>query len=555
MKNIKKYLVAGLALVSLASCNDFLETAPKDSLPENSTWKTESDVSKFLTGCYDFYQPAITMFYWDAASDFGYNNFPWEGFTALGNGTMSPSNPGARPDPAWRSGYMDLYDLKTIRRCNTLLANADKATYTSEASKKDILAQCRFIRAYRYFVLSNRYGGMPIIDIYTSAQEAQVPRSTQAEVRKYIMDEINAIIPDLNDKPSQRGRVAKGAAYALKMRLALYEGDWNTAKDAAQSIINLGQYTLEANYATLFQVKGQDSKEIILASQQDPDNYCYDMSYYFPNGDGGWSSVVPTQQCVDNYEMANGKTIDEEGSGYDPTHPYHGRDPRMGMTIIYPGCDWNGRVFNSLDKTLADGSKNPDYSTNADNATKTTYNWRKYADPISQYSSLTKANACPVIFRYAEVLLTWAECENELNGPSAQVYDMIDKVRERVGMPKVDRTKYSTKDTLRELIHRERGSEFAGEGIRRWDILRWTTSDGKMLANKVLNTTLTRVTGTLLNSATKDSEDPTLRATINVGQTEKIEDRTFSDYNKLFPIPQSAIDNNPKLEQNPGYNN
>ena len=74
-----------------------------------------------------------------------------------------------------------------------------------------------------------------------------------------------------------------------------------------------------------------------------------------------------------------------------------------------------------------------------------------------------------------------------------------------------------------------------------------------MLANKVLNTTLTRITGTLLNSATKDSSDPTMRATITVGKTEKIEDRVFHDYNKLFPIPQSNIDNNPKLTQNDGY--
>lgn len=543
MKNIKYYILAGTAALALSSCNDFLSTSPKDAMTPNSTWKTGDDVSKFLTGCYDGFVSSYEATYFDVTSDFGYGNFPWEGFRNIGNGTFTASNPGY----SW-------YDFTIIRRCNTLLENAEKATFSSEAVKKDMLAQCRFIRAYRYFVLTMCYGDVPIISNFETAQDAQVPRNSKDEVHKYIMDELNAIIPDLNDAPAERGRVAKGAAYALKMRLALYDGDYKTAKDAAQAIINLGQYSLDPDYSNLFTVSGQTSPEIILAAQGLTNTYSLDMSYYFPNSVGGWSSTVPTQQCVDNYEMANGKTIDEDGSGYDPTHPFHGRDPRFAMTVIYPGCDWNGKVFNSLDKTLTDGKKNPDYSTNADNATKTTYNWRKYAETTSMYSGgYTNANISAIIFRYAEVLLTWAECENELNGPSDQVYDMIDQVRQRVGMPKVDRTKYSTKETLRELIHRERGSEFAGEGIRRWDILRWTTSDGKMLANKVLNTTLTRITGTLLNSATKDSSDPTMRATITVGKTEKIEDRVFHDYNKLFPIPQSNIDNNPKLTQNDGY--
>ncbi len=542
MKNLKYYILAGTAAFSLTSCNDFLTTSPKDAMTPDMTWKTQDDVSKFLTGCYDGFVSSYEVTYWDATSDFAYGNFPWEGFRNIGNGTFTASDPG-----------YSMYDFTIIRRCNTLLENAEKASFSSDAAKKDLLAQCRFIRAYRYFILTECYGDVPIIDNFQTAQEAQVPRKAQAEVHKYIMDELNAIIPDLNAAPSQRGRVAKGAACALKMRLALYDGDFKTAKDAAQAIIDLGQYSLDTDYSNLFKVEGQTSPEIILAAQGLTNTYSLDMSYYFPNSVGGWSSVVPTQQCVDNYEMANGKAIDEAGSGYDPVHPFHGRDPRFAMSVIYPGCDWNGKVFNSLDKEI-EGKKNPDYSTNADNATKTCYNWRKYADGLGQYAGgYTNANIAAIIFRYAEVLLTWAECENELNGPSDEVYNKIDQVRARVGMPKVDRTKYSTKETLRELIHRERGSEFAGEGIRRYDILRWKTTDGKMLAEKVLNVKLNRITGTLINSATKSDADPTMRATVDPTKTDFIEDRGFKDFNKLFPIPQDNIDKNPKLKQNPGY--
>lgn len=542
MKNLKYYILAGTAAFSLTSCNDFLTTSPKDAMTPDMTWKTQDDVSKFLTGCYDGFVSSYEVTYWDATSDFAYGNFPWEGFRNIGNGTFTASDPG-----------YSMYDFTIIRRCNTLLENAEKASFSSDAAKKDLLAQCRFIRAYRYFILTECYGDVPIIDNFQTAQEAQVPRKAQAEVHKYIMDELNAIIPDLNAAPSQRGRVAKGAACALKMRLALYDGDFKTAKDAAQAIIDLGQYSLDTDYSNLFKVEGQTSPEIILAAQGLTNTYSLDMSYYFPNSVGGWSSVVPTQQCVDNYEMANGKTIDEAGSGYDPVHPFHGRDPRFAMSVIYPGCDWNGKVFNSLDKEI-EGKKNPDYSTNADNATKTCYNWRKYADGLGQYAGgYTNANIAAIIFRYAEVLLTWAECENELNGPSDEVYNKIDQVRARVGMPKVDRMKYSTKEMLRELIHRERGSEFAGEGIRRYDILRWKTTDGKMLAEKVLNVKLNRITGTLINSSTKSDADPTMRATVDPTKTDFIEDRGFKDFNKLFPIPQDNIDKNPKLKQNPGY--
>lgn len=531
-----------MTLLAFTSCNDFLTTEPKDALSPSTTWKTGDDVTKFLTGCYDGWEGGTAILYWDCTSDFGYNNFPWEGFRNIGNGSFTPG------DPGW-----SFYDFKMIRRCNTLIQNAGNVTFSSDAVKKDLIAQARVIRAYRYFVMNNVYGGVPLIGNYTTAQEAKVPRNTAEEVHKYVMDELNAAIPDLNEKPAARGRIAKGAALAIEMRAALYWGDWQTAKDAAQSIIDLGQYELEPNYANLFRVSGQNSKEIILAVQYISGTHSlYTTGQMYPNGDGGWSSIVPTQQCVDNYEMANGKTINEVGSGYDPTHPFYGRDPRLAMNIIYPGCDWNGRVFNSLDQEV-NGDKNSDYPANADNASKTSYSWRKYLDPESQYSDIWDTQTCPIVFRYADVLLTWAECENELNGPSAEVYNKINQVRERVGMPDVNQSEYNTKDNLRELIHRERSAEFAGEGQRRFDIIRWKTSDGKMLAEQVLNGNLTSIVGTLNDSPTKGSTDPTMRATIDPSKTEFIETRTFKDYNKYFPIPQSNIDENPKLEQNSGY--
>lgn len=554
MKLLKKYIFAGVALTLMASCSDFLDTLPSDALTPETTWKTEQDAQKFLIGCYDGWEKGEELLYMDCASDFGYNNFQWEGYKDFGNGTLSQANPGT-----------NFYDYTIIRRCNTLLENIDKIAFSDEKVKKDLIAQARVIRAYRYFKMNWLYGGVAQIGNYGSAQEAQVERATEAQIREFIHTELDECTSDLSEKPAARGRIAQGAALAIRMREALYYGDWQVAKDKAQAIIDLSKkngnlYELEKGadgYSRLFQVAGQDSKEIILAVQYiNSTKPLGVIGQMYNNGDGGWSSIVPTYQLIDTYEMKSGLTITESGSGYDPAHPFKNRDPRLALTVIYPGADYikadgTKAVFNTLDKTI-DGSANANFMTAADNASKTGLTWNKYLGPITQYADIWKSNACPIVFRYAEVLLTWAEAENELNGPSEDVYAKIDEVRTRVGMPKVDRNKYNSKETLRELIWRERGVEFAGEGIRRADILRWKTSDGKMLAEKVLNVTLERRVGTV----DMKGSDPESRATIKQDASaadKKIEDRKFEKKNRYFPFGQEVLDKNPKLTQNEGY--
>lgn len=542
---LKHYIILGAVTLLGVSCSDFLDTTPLDALSPNTTWKTEDDARKFAVGCYDGWEDGTRLLYMDCASDFAYNNFQWEGYKDFANGNMTQANSGA-----------NFYDYTTIRRCNTFLENIDAVEFSDEAVKNDLKAQVRVLRAYRYFLMNWLYGGVPIIDNYNSAEEAKVPRESEEKVREFIEQELDGCTADLNDAPSERGRIAKGAALALRMREALYYGDWQTAKDKAQSIIDLGLYDLEPDYSNLFKVSGQDSKEIILAVQYIPNTKTLGViGQMYNNGDGGWSSIVPTYNLVDEYEMKNGLTIDEAGSGYDPAHPFKDRDPRMAMSIIYPGADYvkfdgTAGIFNTLDQNI-DGAANANYMTAADNASKTGLTWSKYLSPITQYSDIWNTNACPIVFRYAEVLLTWAEAENELNGPSRDVYEKLNKVRNRVGMPDVDEQKYGTKDKLRELIWRERGVELAGEGIRRADILRWKTSDGRMLAETVLNGRLERRIGTVGNG-----DDPETRATITLNPSPEdvlIEERVFKPFHRYFPIGQSIIDNNPAIVQNEGY--
>ena len=540
MKRLSLYLSTGL-LALFTSCADFLDTNPYDALSPATTWKTEQDAEKFVIGVYNNWLDGGTILYQDCGSDFGYNNFPWEGWRNWGDGSLTASNAGA-----------SFYDFSNVQRCNIFLDNIDKITFADANKKKDLVAQVRAMRAYDYFVLNFWYGGVPIVDYYTSAEEAKVPRDTEEKVKQYVYDEIDAAIADIELTPSARGRVAKGAALAIKMRSALYWGDNQRAKDAAKAIMDLKQYDLDADFANLFNMAGQGSSEIILAVQYIPvTRGLGTIGQMYNNGDGGWSSITPTQNLIDTYEMKDGLTK-EESPLYDAAHPYMNRDPRMAMTILFPGQNFEGSVFNTLDKTLSDGSKNSNFPLVADNASKTALTWAKYLTPMGQYDDVWDTGACPIVFRFAEVLLSYAEATNELTGPSTEVYDALDDIRERVGMPAVDRTKYNTKESLRELIRRERGVEFAGEGLRRADIVRWKDNSGKLVAETVLNGPLYRPVGTVNH----DEPDVFKRATINLNASSEerlVENRQFKPYNRYLPIPQSSIDKNPKLEQNDGY--
>ncbi len=549
MKNFGKYiLVATLALGATACSESFLDTLPKDALSPATAWSTPADAQKFLIGCYDGWESAERMLYMDCASDYGYNNFPWEGYRPLGDGSMTTSSPG-----------VSFYDYTIIGRCNNLLANIDKVPFTDEAEKKDIIAQAKAIRAYRYFILGWHYGRVPIItQLFANAEEAKVAQNSAEEVRAFVEKELDEALQGIKATPSARGRIAKGAVLAMRARVALYYEDWNKAKSTSEEIIALNQYQLDANYANLFTVAGQSSPEIILAVQHILNTKAlYTVGQMYNNAEGGWSSMVPTHNLVDAYEMkATGKPITDSNSGYDATHPFKGRDPRMAMTIVFPGANYthNGvtKVYNSLDQKI-NGADNDNYMTKANNSSKTGLTWRKYLYP-DYGNNMWKSNVSPIIFRYAEVLLTWAEAANELdyNANKTEILAKINQVRSRADMPAATATDYDTQDKLRTLIRRERGVEFAGEGIRRADIVRWKDSAGKLVAETVLNGRLERRIGTVNMQGT----DEETRATINTNASNSdklIELRRFEPYMRYLPIPRANLDKNPKLEATTGY--
>ena len=553
MKTIKYLIVSVCLCGGLSACNDFFDTIPNDQLSPVTFWKTEADVINAVTACYENWNNPATgssdIFFADCMSDISYSFTGSSSYKNVSNGSSSSTS---------TVGY---YSYTTIRRCNLVLENAGQVLFADEAKKKDLVAQVRTIRAWRYFQMNFWYGGIPLITgLPELAEDAQLPRSSEDDVKKFVYDELDVAIADLNKRPEERGRIAKGTALAIKMRASLYWGDLDQAMEAARDIQNLDLYKLDPDFLTMFSEAGVDSDEIICAMQHVKDTYAFDNAVrMFNNQDGGWASWVPTQNFVDMYEMNNGQTIDEEGSGYDPVHPFYNRDPRLYKTVIYPGMDFTSpagvkRIFNTLDKKIGE-SANADFMDAATNASHTGLLWAKYILPTTQFSpSLSNAAICPILFRYAEVLLTIAEINVEKNENTEEVFDILDELRTTRGHIVVDRNKYNTQDKLRELVRRERCIELAGEGLRRADLLRWKDTTGKPLAETIMNQTLYRISGTVDMKET----DPTRRAVVELPTAEnekfrKLEQLKYEPYNRYLPFTQTELDRNPNLKQNEGY--
>ncbi len=563
LKQIIKGAALGLAgLATLSSCNDFLDLTPKDQLTTATFWTSSSDAKSAVTAAYNWwvnnYVGSKFIFYEDTYSDIGFNYTNTSKIRDMGRGSVSPTS---TPN-YWRQ-------YETIRRCNFVIENIDKipSDKITEAEKNDYLAQVRAIRGYSHAYLATWYGDAVIMDfIPETAEDAELPREAEEKVKAFALEDLTWSAEHIAEKPAEKGRIAKGTVLSMIARFNLLWGNYSAALDAAEKVIGLNQYELDPDFLNIFSMAGQNSKEIICTYEHVKTTYAFtDVIRFYNNADGGWASFVPTNNLVDMFEMENGKTIDEPGSGYDPSHPFANRDPRLKNTVIYPGMDWIGRndiprIFNTLDKVLPDGSTNKDYYLAADNASHTGLLWAKYLRPNqSQYStSMSDDGLCPIIFRYAEILLTKAECLVELNQDLSGALDILDQLRLRGGHIALDRSKYTTQAQVRKIVRKERTIELAGEGFRFEDIVRWDEYDasGAKTGKKVIETVMPGDLYRFCGTVDYDEPDPDRRAVIDVNAPREdrlVEVRYFDKKQFHLPIPQSELDANPNLTQNEGY--
>ncbi|WP_166670717.1 RagB/SusD family nutrient uptake outer membrane protein [Olivibacter sp. XZL3] len=544
------YIAAISTLLLVQACSkDFLERPPLNQVSQETFWRSENDVYQAVNGVYN-QLPADAIIYDDGTSDNAHAQYTWESFaTELSSGNVTTALAGS-------------WDFEDIRRCNYFLENADMAApVMDEVLLNRFKAEVRFVRAFAYLRLMNKYGDVPLITETLELEESNVPRTPRAEVFQFIVDELSAaatILPETyaGGRPNEKGRATKGAALALLARANLYEGRWQAAADAAQEVMGLGYSLFRVNsesgpsqrdnysnwvdfngaedeqnfrlalrsYEGLFHQVNEDNNEVILDRQRIPQVDANFLNTYLLPGDmGGWSSVTPTQSLVDAYDnYRTGAPVtpvsrEDRASWYSGGDPrfadeYKNRDPRFYATILFNGAPWNA---------LSDGYTFT-WTPGASNMSQTGYNFRKLVDPRF-YAENIDNHANVILIRYAEVLLTYAEAKNEVSGPDASVYEALDQIRQRAGMPPVDRNTYASQASLREFIRKERRVELALEGQRFMDIRRWR------IAPEVM-TNVYDVRNTLAQA------------------------RNWDDKLYLLPVPQNQIDlSQGILTQNNGY--
>ncbi|WEK18980.1 MAG: RagB/SusD family nutrient uptake outer membrane protein [Candidatus Pedobacter colombiensis] len=554
MKKMKlitnRYIMMGLAAVLLltASCKKVLDITPVDQVTDPLMW-TNQDMVLTYTG--NFYaqmnagfsgpHPNSSIFTGNLLSDITddgevnstiYNTY-WNGAYDSSN---SPLN------GMWTATSFGRWMY--IRRANMFLSKIDAVPGDPNLNKR-MKAEIRFLRAFYYFEFMNWFGPVPII---TTAQNdldesAFVAKPTKDEFNDFLVNELTAAAADLpvTYATGDWGRITKGAALAMKGRIQLYAGRWADAATTNKAVIDLKTYALQASYSSVFANNNKMNNEVILTIQFNGDkaqrSHLFD-TYNQPPAFGGRGGTLPTQNLVDEYEMqATGLPITDVLSGYDKTQPYVGRDPRFAATVLYDGSVFRGRslqLYNGgVDLTVSGGII-------AGWVTNTGYYLRKFTD---ESINLADANIASgqnwILFRYAEVLLNYAEAQNEAFGADATVYDAVNKVRKRAGMPDLP-TGLSQTD-MRTAIRHERRVELAFEDARYWDVKRW-----KLAVN-------------LFSTATNPIKkmeivrDPVTGVkTYTVKNLTKL--RVFQEKHYLFPFPITEI-NKPgnKIEQNTGW--
>ena len=402
-------------------------------------------------------------------------------------------------------------------------------------------AEAHIARAYYYAELIKQYGGVPIVESQYAANKF-IPRSSYDQVVEYIVKEIDdhkgKLAVDWASFSERNGRFTLGAALAIKARVLLYAASplhnpdndvekWKKAAAAAYDIISNPDlnYSLDSDYGAYFQGnRSLSSPETIYVVRREQSNAMESNNYPIATP-GGASGVTPTQNLVEAYEWVGDPVAGD---------PYANRDPRLAASVVTNGSTWNGHVI--------DQSPGGRHDMSAPNASKTGYYLKKFLTDNLDLTQGAKVQHNWVSYRYAEVLLNYAEAMNEAYGPdqapgdyALTALDALQLVRDRASL-QLPIVTAATRDEFREAVKHERRIELAFEDHRYWDLLRW--KDAMEVLNKPVRGVKVTKTGEGKWSYT---------------QTE-VATRTFLERNYYMPFTRSEVENsNHTLEQNPGY--
>ncbi|HZY81712.1 MAG TPA: RagB/SusD family nutrient uptake outer membrane protein [Cyclobacteriaceae bacterium] len=521
MKTLR-YTIVLVGLI-LASCQDLLETVPNDRISTDIFWKTEKDATLGANAVYThMIENASHYVSWDGMTDIGYTHLPQSPESFILQGQFDALNSRVYSD------YVSLYS--GVRAANVFLLNVDNVQTTNTALINRLKGEVRTLRAYFYSRLAMLFGDVPLFTADLNLAESRaITRTPVAQVWDFVSTEFQEAAALLPNTQTEKGRVTKGTALALKARAMLHAGRYQAAVDAASAVMGLNVYKLYPTYKTLFTTAAENNSEIIFDVQYIKSTQSNDMfSVLAQQSLSSKSLYVPTKQMVDAYEMKNGLAITDPASGFNPNNPYANRDPRLGYSVFLPGDMLpNNKVFNPNPNSTTGDAVGSTFTVSP-----TGFNLEKYVN-AEDLTTPTNTGINLILMRYAEVLLIYAEAKIELNAIDASVYDAINQIRQRpdVLMPAI--TTGKTQEQLRAIVRHERVVELAFEGQRFFDIRRWRIAENVM-PGKVYG--MTYVDGGTLK-------------TVEVTGWQNY----WSNKNYLWPIPQVERDLNDNLGQNPEW--
>ena len=546
-------LLLSAGLLTTTSC-DFMDCDESDNYTLQEIQGSYNRVKQFVTSIYG-YQPSdfcnMHGAMVDAATDDAIHVYESSAIQRIVNGTWSANY---TVDDKFAYYYNAIHDANYYL---TTLSGLTFDTWENGDDYQDWMQnydnyqyQVRFLRAYFYFELVRRYQNVPLITKPLSQTEAnQIEPSSAQEVLKFIINECTEIAPKLPIKSTsiaqaENGRATRAMAMALKSRAALYaasplystNGDnakWTEAAKASHDIIaSAGELGLGLDtYANLFKSKNYNSKEVILCRPTGTSK-TFEQANYPMGVTGGNTTTCPTENLASAFEMKDGRAFDWN----DPTmkaNPYKDRDPRFYLTIVHNGMLWPAKKAVDISEGGANGLP-------LTNATTTGYYLRKYVDNSISFEAGSTTAATHhnwILFRYAEVLLNYAEAMIHVNGNcdykdatyTMSAREALNAVRKRAGIPEVAAC---SQDEFLMRVKHERRVEMAFEGQRFWDLRRWKNLDE---TKNIYAVRITHHDGVLSYEKTLLSE------------------RSVSNKLYFYPIANVELFKNKKLVQNSGW--
>jgi hypothetical protein len=535
---IRKFLLVAIVLTGITACNEDILDVENPNVPTQATfWNTVDDAEMGLSAVYSQFTRVGNWSRWiyfryDLASDEAYSNSPWNELKDWTRFNYVNYNFIQGGHTIFKGHYKQIFQTNQVIAYVPGIEGQDEQENTR---LKQIVAQARFIRAFDYFNLVVLFENLPIVLEPSNAGDNYEVGGPDV-IYDIIIDDLEMAIPDLPEEwtGEDKGRVTKGAAYALLGKVYMQLHQWQDAKDAFHWLVegdgniyyglmddyfdNFTHYD-ENNMESVFEIQFSDVNETEMDRNngsdvdQDVPNMALGNSrsqFFAPKGIG-WCDGQPRPWLVEEYKRE--PTVDDQVNGTFI-------DDRLRVSIIYP------EVFDDF----------PNYTLFNGTITKWRFNWwsdlffRKYGDDYFKDRTDYYSPINYRVIRYADVLLCYAECLAELGDLTAAI-PYVDQVRTRPStnlpplasstIPEIAASVNSAEAFLKRL-QMERALELSLESVRWIDLRRWGLLENQAGINELI------------------ARDPDFE-NFELGK------------HHILPLPQFEVDNNPNMEQNPNY--